>query len=288
MLDRDGYPAGVPCWVDTEQPDPEAAAAFYGGLFEWEFDDRTAPGSPQRYLVGQIGGRDVAGIGSQPEGAPPTPAWNTYVGVDDADQAAAKTAEAGGSVLMEPFDVPGAGRMAVLADPSGAAWRVWQAGEFSGAQAVNEPGTWNFSDLRTRDADGAKAFYGRVLGWEVSGLDGDGGDSGGFWRRPGYGDFLAERDPDIRERMADVQAPEGFEDAIAWLVSMTSDQYPDATPPHWGITFAVDDADAIADKATELGGKVLVPPMDAPWVRMTVITDPQGATFTASKFVPPE
>ena len=155
---------------------------------------------------------------------------------------------------MEPFDVPGAGRMAVLADPSGAAWRVWQAGEFSGAQAVNEPGTWNFSDLRTRDADGAKAFYGRVLGWEVSGLDGDGGDSGGFWRSPGYGDFLAERDPDIRERMADVQAPEGFEDAIAWLVSMTSDQYPDATPPHWGITFAVDDTDAIADKATELGG----------------------------------
>jgi uncharacterized protein len=104
---------------------------------------------------------------------------------------------------------------------------------------------------------------------------------------PGYGDFLEQRDPDVRRRMADVGAPEGFEDAVAWLVPMTSDQFPDDTPPHWSITFAVDDADAIADRAAKLGGRVLVPPMDAPWVRMAVLSDPQGAAFTASKFTPP-
>jgi uncharacterized protein len=282
LLERDGYPAGVPCWVDTGQPDPEAAVAFYGDLFGWQFQDRTPPGSPQRYFIAQLRGRDVAGIGSQPEGAPPTPAWNTYIRVESADAAAAQAKDAGGSVLMEPFDIGDDGRMSVFSDPSGAAFCVWQPKEFKGAQLVNEPGTWNFSELNTRDVEGAKGFYGALFGWEASSL----GDSA-FWRVPGYGDFLEQRDPDVRRRMADVGAPEGFEDAVAWLVPMTSDQSPDDTLPHWSITFAVDDADAIADRAANLGGRVLVPPMDAPWVRMAVISDPQGAVFTASKFTPP-
>jgi len=104
---------------------------------------------------------------------------------------------------------------------------------------------------------------------------------------PGCGDFLEQRDPDVRRRMADVGAPEGFEDAVAWLVPMTSDRYQDDTPLHWSITFAVDDADAIAHRAEELGGRVLVPPMDAPWVRIAVLSDPQRAVLTASKFTPP-
>ena len=286
MLERDGYPAGVPCWVDTGQPDPEAAVAFYGDLFGWEFEDRTPAGSQQRYHVAQLRGRDVAAVGSRPDGAPSTPAWNTYIAVESADEGAAKTREAGGSVLMEPFDVSDAGRMGVFADPSGAAFYVWQAKERSGAQLVNEPGTWNFSELNTRDPDGAKAFYGAVFGWEASGLDADGGEFG-FWRVPGYGDFLEQRDPDVRRRQADVGAPKGFEDAVAWLVPMTSDQLPDDALPHWSVTFAVADADLIADRAAKLGGKVLVPPLDAPWVRMTVLSDPQGAVFTASKFTPP-
>ena len=89
------------------------------------------------------------------------------------------------------------------------------------------------------------------------------------------------------QRQADVAAPEGFEDAVAWLIPITGDQLTDDAPAHWSITFAVDDADAIADRAAKLGGSVVVPPMDAPWVRMTVISDPQGAVFTASKFTPP-
>jgi predicted enzyme related to lactoylglutathione lyase len=161
---------------------------------------------------------------------------------------------------------------------------VWQAGRHKGAQLVNEPGTWNFSELNTRDPDGAEAFYGAVFGWEPKTIEmGDGGPT--FWRVPGYGDHLAERDPDLRDRMAADTVPEGFEDAVAWLAPMTSDEFPDDVPPHWSITFAVDDADAIAARAAELGGEVKVPPFDAPYVRMTVLSDPQGATFTASKYV---
>jgi uncharacterized protein len=287
MLERDSYPAGVPCWVDTAQPDVDAAAAFYGGLFGWEFDDRSPPDSGQRYLVAQLRGRDVAGIGLQPEGGQGA-SWNTYVAVESADAAAARTREAGGSVLADPLDVPGAGRMAALADPSGAAVFVWQAEGMAGAQIVNEPGTWNFSELNTRDPAGARAFYGAVFGWDVAPLDmGSGPGDFGFWRVAGYGDFLEQRDPGTRARMADVQAPEGFEDAVAWLVPMAGDQLPADVPSHWSITFAVDDADAVAERAPELGGSVLSPPADMPWVRATVISDPAGAIFTASKFVPP-
>ena len=104
-----------------------------------------------------------------------------------------------------------------------------------------------------------------------------------MWTLPGYGDDLERDDPDIRKRVAEVGGPTGFEDVVASINPIADDQ-PDV-PAHWSVTFGVDDADATAKTATELGGKVVVPPFDAPWVRMTVITDPQGATFIASQFV---
>ena len=280
MPERDGYIPGVPCWVDTSQPDPEAAVEFYRGLFGWEFEDVMPPESEGKYFIARLGGGDVAAIGSIPEAAPPMAMWNTYVWVESADETAAKVGEAGGAAVMEPFDVLDAGRMAVFTDPDGAAICAWQAKEHRGARIVNEHGSLNFNDLNTRDVEGAKSFYGSVFGWRTLELD------GGFqmWTLPGYGDHLERDNPELREQMAAVDAPKGFEDVVASLVPI-SDEQPDV-PPHWGVTFAVDDADAIAARATELGGKVLAPPFDAPWVRMTVIADPQGATFTASKFVP--
>ena len=185
----------------------------------------------------------------------------------------------GGMVLSEPFDVMDAGRMAVFSNPEGAVFCVWQANQHKGAQIVNEAGSLNFNGLNTRDVAGAKSFYGSVFGWEVLDLGG-----GQAWTLPGYADFLEQSDPGLRSRMADVGAPPGFEDVVAQLNPIPDDQ-PD-TPAHWSVTFGVDDAGATAAKATELGGKVVAPPFDAPWVRMTVITDPQGAPFIASKFVP--
>src|SRR3954470_8274938 len=114
MPDRDGYPAGVPCWVDTSQPDPDAAAQFYGGLFGWELEDVMPPGSEVKYLMARIRGRPAAADRSAPQGAPPMATWNTYVWVDSADETAAKARDAGGQVFMDPFDVMDAGRMAVI------------------------------------------------------------------------------------------------------------------------------------------------------------------------------
>lgn len=280
MPERDGYIPGVPCWVDTSQPDPEAAVSFYGDLFGWEFEDVMPPGSDGKYFIARIRGGNVAAVGSIPEQAPPTAMWNTYVWVESADETALKVSDAGGNVVMEPFDVMDAGRMAVFTDPEGALFCVWQANQNKGAQIVNEHGSVNFNDLNTRDPEGAKSFYGSVFGWQTLQLP------GGFemWTLPGYGDYLERDNPELRENMAEMDAPEGFEDVVASLVPIGDDQ-PDV-PPHWNVTFAVDDADAIAAQTTELGGKVLMPPFDAPWVRMTIIADPQGATFTASKFVP--
>jgi uncharacterized protein len=280
MPERDGYLPGVPCWIDTSQPDPEAAVAFYSGLFGWDFEDTMPPDSPGKYFIARLRGGDVAAVGSQPESGPPTAVWNTYVLVESADEVASKVQAAGGGVVMDPFDITDAGRMAVFTDPEGAVFCVWQAKRHKGARIVNEHGSLNFNGLNTRDAEGAKSFYGSVFGWET--LDLGGGAE--MWRLPGYGDFLDQSDPGLRERMAESGAPDGFEDVVASLNPIASDQ-PDV-PAHWSVTFAVDDADATAERAAELGGQVLVPPFDAPWVRMTIITDPQGATFIASKFVP--
>jgi predicted enzyme related to lactoylglutathione lyase len=277
--DRDGYIAGVPCWIDTRQPDAAAAAKFYGGLFGWELEDVMPPDAGLQYFMARIRGRDVAAVSGIAEGAPQIATWNTYIWVDSADETAEKVRAAGGGVMMEPFDVMDAGRMAVFTDPEGAVFMVWQANQHKGSQIVNEHGTINFNTLNTRDVEGAKRFYGAVFGWET--LDLGGGSL--MWTLPGYGDHLEELSPGLRKGMEEMGAPSGFEDVVAAIQPIPADQ-PD-TPAHWSLTFAVDDADEIAAKATELGGTVLVPPFDAPWVRMAVIADPQGATFVASKFV---
>jgi predicted enzyme related to lactoylglutathione lyase len=240
---------------------------------------------PGSYFTARLEGRDVAGIGSQQEGAPPTPAWGTYIAVESADDSAEKARQAGGSVLTEPFDVLDAGRMAVLADPTGAVFCLWQAGAHRGAQVVNAPGTWNWSNLHTRDAELAKAFYNELFGWVADSVDLGEGEFM-MLRLPGYGDFLAQRDPDLRRRQSEYQAPPGFEDAVGWLILMTGDAFPPEQPPHWNVTFSVDDTDRVAARAAGLGGTVLAEPFDAGPSRVAGIADPQGAVFVVSAIQP--
>jgi predicted enzyme related to lactoylglutathione lyase len=294
MPERDGYITGVPCWVDASEPDPEAALDFYGGLLGWEFEDVMPPGADGKYFMARVEAPgssifgtsddvrkgDVAAVGSTPPGAPPAATWNTYIWVDSADDAASKVREAGGAVVTEPYDVGDSCRIAAFSDPEGAVFCVFEPKQHRGARVVNDPGSLNFNGLNTRDAGGAKSFYGSVFGWET--LDMGGGAE--MWTLPGYGDHLEGYNPDLRKQMEEAGAPERFEDVVATINPIPDDQ-PD-TPAHWSVTFAVEDADAAAARAAELGGRVLVPPFDAPWVRMTVIGDPQGATFIASKFAP--
>jgi uncharacterized protein len=297
---RNGYIPGVPCWVDASEPEPQAAVDFYSGLFGWQVEDSLPPDSDGHYFIARHEATttsifdlsrqklqgDVAGIRSIPESAPPMAMWNTYFWVDGADEAASKVKDAGGSVVTEPFEFIDACRMAVCTDPEGAAFGVWEAKNHKGAQLVNDPGALVFNGLNTRDVEAARSFYAAVFGWQTGSI---GAGSHG-WTLPGYGDWLEqEHHPDIRKQMEEAGAPQGFEDVVAAIVPMTDDQ-PD-TPAHWGVTFATDDTDATAEKAAELGGTVIVSPFDAPWstsgytIRVTVLADPQGATFSASRFI---
>jgi predicted enzyme related to lactoylglutathione lyase len=263
----------VPCWVDASYKDPESVLPFYRGLFGWDFMPAVeTPG--QRFFIATIRGGSTAGIGELPADHPPVPAWNTYVAVTSADDAVAKVQAAGGEVLAPAFDVMDAGRMAIVKDPEGAVFCVWQAGRTKGAKIVNEHGSVNFNTLHTGDLDGAKKFYGEVFGWTTIDMAGT-----EFWTLPGYGDYLESINPGLRASMEEMGVG-GFEDVVAAIESLS-----DGEQPHWHVTFAVDDADAAAAAATELGGSVLAAPHDAPYVRMTVLADPQGTPFTASQFV---
>ncbi len=260
----------MPCWVDAAQGDPERGVAFYGGLFGWEFEERV----PGRYYVGSLDGLAVAGVVKDEPAA-----WSTYVAVESADATTATAREAGGKVLVEPFDVQDAGRAAVLADPTGAVFCLWEAGRRHGAQFVNGTGSWVSSDLYTPDIETVAAFYGAVFGWEVGEVSfGDAGD-GYMWRLPGYGDELEKLEPGIIERHKRDGAPEGFTDCVGWLMR-------DSGPARWGVTFTVDDPDATAARAEELGGSIVMPPFEAGPVRMAVISDPAGAILSVSRYQP--
>jgi uncharacterized protein len=274
MSERDGYQPGVPCWVDTGQPDPQAAVGFYTELFGWEAEDAMPPDSEGSYFVCRLRGREVAAVGSQPsEGGPPVPVWNTYIWVESADDTGAKVTDAGGSVVMEPFDVLDAGRMAVVSDSSGAVFCVWQANEHTGARLVNEPGAWSMSMLNTRDPEGAKAFYGAVFGWEADTFD-LGGSELTLWRLPGF--LGGEPQQPVPRDVVGVMAP------------MTSDRFPDDVPPHWSVDFWVGDIDAIADNAARLGGRIIAPPYDIPGapMRQAFLADPAGAAFSVTRVGP--
>jgi predicted enzyme related to lactoylglutathione lyase len=256
MSERDGYEPGVPCWVATTHPDPQAALSFYTELFGWEVRE-----SPDGYSLCTLRGRDVAAIG---EGSPP--AWHTHVWVDSADDTAVTVTEAGGSVVAEPSDIPGVARVALLADPAGAVFGVWQPREHLGARLVNEPGAWSMGALNSPDPDRAKEFYGAVFGWVADTMDLGEGAAFTMFRLTGYEGGEPEQ-PVPR-------------DVIATMLPASGDD----VPPHWSPDFWVGDSDAAADRAAELGGQVLAPPYDIPGtpLRQAVVADPQGATFSVT------
>jgi predicted enzyme related to lactoylglutathione lyase len=269
MSQRDGYQQGVPCWVDTWQPDADAAVAFYTQLFGWDAEETTPPGSDRRMFICRLRGRDVTSIGSPPPVPDHTPVWGTYVWVESAEETAARATEAGGSVAVQPFESLDGGRIAILTDPAGAVFGIWQPGEHRGAQLVNEAGAWSMSLLNTRDPEVSTAFYRALFGWEPEEMGGGGGVS--LMRLPGF---------EGGEPLQPVPR-----DVVAVMAPMSADQFTDEVPSHWSIDFWVKDADATAEEAAERGGAVIVPPYDVPGVglRQAVLADPQGATFSVTR-----
>ena len=262
MSERSDYPAGVPCWVDTLAPDPEAALSFYAGLFGWEF---SGPG-PLGYHVAQQRGRDVAGVGTQPDPSTPT-GWNTYVAVDSVEAATARAAEAGAGILVEPTEALPAGIFAVLADPTGAGICLWEGRERHGAQLVNEPSAWAMSALQTADPERAAAFYSELFGWQPEPLDMGPGAQGMLMRLPGYVGGEPQQ-PVPRDVVA----------AVLPLADASA-------AAGWSVDFWIDDAERAATRAPELGGRVLLAPHEAAGFRRTVLADPSGAAFSVSQLL---
>ena len=254
-MEIDRYDPGVPSWVDVGSPNPQGAADFYGALFGWEAPE--GPPESGGYRVAMVGDRAVAGIGQQQNPGPPV--WATYIAVEKADDAAAKVTAAGGQTLLPPMDVLDVGRMAVFTDPVGAVFSVWQAGTHPGAELVNEPGTWSWSELLTTDLEASKAFYGAVFGWTAN--------------AQGAGPMGEYTEWQVGGR------------SVAGMMQKPP-MLPAEVPPFWAVYFAVADADAAVARITELGGSVMLPPTDIEPGRFAAVADPFGAAFNVIALKP--
>jgi uncharacterized protein len=246
MTEADNYSHGMPCWVDTWQPDVVAARDFYGALFGWQFDEvRLAGGGA--YLTASLDGGAVAGIGAGPAGSPAV--WTVFIRVDGIEHAIDLLTRSGGRRLLGPIDVAEEGRMTIVADSTGVAFGIWEARRRTGAQVSGVPNSWAMSALHTTGLDKSGRFYGEAFGWE---LVGHSGSPLCDWRLDG--------------RTIGVAA--------------VSDGR--SVPAHWAINFAVADVDGFAERAQSLGARLVIAPMDTPGFRNAVISDPQGGVFAIS------
>ena len=244
MTDKSTYLPGEPTWIDLGSPDLDTSVAFYGSLFGWTATDGTPEFGGYRNFLS--GGKTVAGL--MPLMSPQQPpVWSCYVCVADSDKTDALVQEAGGIVYAPPMDVGPLGRMAVYADPSGAAFGTWQPGQHTGAQVVHEEGTFTWTELATRDQAAVHPFYASVFGWEPKMM-------------AGYTEFQLGGT------------------SVAGCMDMP-EMMPSEVPSYWMPYFAASDPQAQASKAAELGGTVLVPLMEFGGGTFSVVQDPHGSTF---------
>jgi len=242
-------PPGHFSWVDLATTDSNAAKSFYTGLFGWTFDDQPA-GPDQVYTMLLADGKEIGALFQRDPSMPGPPAWNSYVMVENVDETIAENEKLGGTLFMGPHDVMDKGRMAILADPGGAVFCIWQAGSHHGMARKGEPGAACWFELMTKDVAQAGSYYGNLFGW----------------------------DRETHQMPMTYTVFKAGDREIAGMMSM--DHIPAEVPPHWLIYFSVTDTDAIVASAKALGAGVMAEPMDIEGVgRLAVLTDPQGAFF---------
>ncbi len=250
----DKHAPGTFCWVELGTTDQDAAKHFYGTLFGWTFVDYPM-GPLGVYTIFQLDGRDSAALytlqeAERTQGVPPH--WNLYVSVEDADKAAARAVELGGQLPAGVFEVQTNGRMAVVIDPTGAAFCLWQPKQTPGIGVMGENNSYCWADLTTGDRAAAKKFYEGLFGWKI--FPGKDKDESSYLH-------IAAGEQTIAGILPDMMRKPGV-------------------PPHWMPYFMVKDADGYTEKVKELGGMVMVPPMTVDKsLRIAVLADTQGAVF---------
>jgi predicted enzyme related to lactoylglutathione lyase len=250
MGERTQYQAGTFSWADVTTTDQDGAKRFYSGLFGWEADDQPV-GDGVYYSMMRLDGRAAAAISPQPQqqreaGVPPM--WNNYVTVGSADEAADRATQLGATVHAPPFDVMDVGRMAVIQDPQGAFFMVWQARGSIGAEVVNAPGALAWNELASPDPPESADFYGSLFGWRATEME---------------------------------NAPAPY--LILWNGERTNGGIRELgagpAPPHWMPYFGIDELERGLARAGELGGTVLAGPIDIGIAKTGIVRDPQGAVF---------
>ncbi len=249
MGERTSYTPGTFCWTELSTTDQGGAKAFYEGLLGWGADDRPVGDGGYVYSMMQRDGKNVAAIATQPDaqrdaGVPPM--WNSYISVESADETAARAKELGATVHAEPFDVMDVGRMAVIQDPQGAHFELWQPNAHFGAALVNAPGAPVWNELGTTDLDGASAFYTQLFGWTVEPFEGS------------PGPYLSIKNGSANAGGIRPVAPPG-------------------APSYWLVYFGVQSLDDALAKVSQLGGTVHAGPVDISIAKIAVVADPQGA-----------
>jgi len=250
------WPAGTPCWVDMSVADLDAAKAFYGPVVGWTFVDTGEAFG--HYTLCQRDGHSAAAISSvMPGGDGPVP-WTVYLASEDAAATAKLVTEYGGTLLVEPMEIPGMGVMAIAVDPTGGVFGIWQANDMVGFEIANEPGGVTWTDVRLTDIEVGRAFYSAVFGWSYRTIPGAPGD---------YGTVHL--------------TPDGA--AVGGIGGMMG--APDGTPSHWLTYFSVADVDATHQQAVDLGATPLGS-MANDFGRMGIFLDPTGAVFALHQPVP--
>ncbi|QSB13448.1 VOC family protein [Natronosporangium hydrolyticum] len=248
-----GYAPATPCWAELTSSDPAASIAFYSGLFGWRTTE-TEVGSTVFTL------RDLAAAGIVPtltDGQPS--AWLSYISTEEIDATVEQVGNAGGTILQPATEIGGRGTMAMLADPAGATFGLWQRGTFGGAQVATEANAVCWTDLAVRDVPGAAAFYGKVFGWR----DEEGSLPTGY---------------DYREWWVNNRVVAG--------VTIIGDEWPAEVPAHWRTTIEVDDCAATAARCRDLGGQVVLGPIDVNVGTYAQLIDPLGASFGIISLIP--
>ena len=259
MAEFTSHTPGTFTWPELATTDQKAAVAFYRALLGWDINEQPI-GPTEVYSMFTLRGKETAAAYTmRPEerqtGAPPH--WNLYVTVPNVDEAVKKAESLGARVFAPPFDVMDAGRMAVLQDPTGAVFQVWQPNKHIGAKVLNEPGALCWSELTTRDPKRAEAFYTALFGWTAK-------NSAPNAAMP-YTEFMNQGKAGVG------------------MMPMPA-QMPPHVPSYWMPYFQVADCDASTEKARQLGGTVMVPPQDIEKLgRFAVFRDPQGAVFAVFK-----